>query len=82
MTYEELVTSLAERHTLPKVTVKAVVDDLVELIKDNAKIGIRIPGLGTFKQVHKDARTCRNPATGEPVAVAAKDVLKFKASKS
>jgi DNA-binding protein HU-beta len=82
MTYEELVTNLSENHELPKATMKGIVDDLVGLIKTNAKMGVRIPSLGTFKLVHKDARTCRNPATGEPVAVAAKDVLKFKASKS
>lgn len=81
MTYEETITRIAERNDLPKADVKRICESLVDVIHENALMGLRIPGLGTFKQVHKAARTCRNPATGEPVAVPAKDVLKFKPSK-
>lgn len=59
-----------------------------EIIKEAAAIiakevrtnKVIIRGFGTFKFVHKPARTCRNPATGEPVEVDAKSVIQFKAN--
>ena len=39
-------------------------------------------GFGTFKQVSRAARKCRNPKTGEAVEVPAKKTVKFKVSKS
>ena len=41
-----------------------------------------IPGLGKLVLVHRKARQGRNPATGEPVHVPAKKVLKFRIAKA
>jgi len=40
-----------------------------------------IKGFGSFKVKTRAARTARNPKTGEPLQVPAKDVLTFKAAK-
>ena len=43
--------------------------------------GIELRGFGTFKVRHRKARTGRNPRTGEPVEVPARDVPVFKPSR-
>lgn len=43
---------------------------------------IHIPGLGKFEKLAKPARTGRNPATGEPVQIAAKNAVRYVAAKS
>ena len=43
---------------------------------------IALAGFGTFKSVHKDATTGRNPATGATIKIPAKNVPKFKAAKA
>jgi DNA-binding protein HU-beta len=43
---------------------------------------IRIPGFGTFKVVHRGAADRRNPKTGEPIKVPAKDAAKFVPAKA
>ena len=43
--------------------------------------GIELRGFGTFKVRHRKARTGRNPRTGEPVEVPARDVPVFQPSR-
>ena len=43
--------------------------------------GIELRGFGTFKVRHRKARTGRNPRTGEPVEVPAREVPVFKPSR-
>jgi DNA-binding protein HU-beta len=43
---------------------------------------ISLAGFGTWKSVHKEASTGRNPATGETIKIPAKNVPKFKAAKA
>lgn len=42
----------------------------------------RLAPIGTLKKAHRAERTGRNPATGEPVKIAGKDVIKFKMAKN
>ena len=42
---------------------------------------VQLIGFGTFSVSHRDARTGRNPQTGETIQIAAKKVAKFKAGK-
>ena len=42
---------------------------------------VAIAGFGTFETRHRAARTGRNPATGESIQIAAKNVAAFKAAK-
>lgn len=42
---------------------------------------VSISGFGTFLTRHRGARTGRNPATGEAIHIAAKNIAAFKAAK-
>jgi len=43
--------------------------------------GIQLTGFGTFQTVKREARTGRNPRTGEALKIKAKNVVKFKVGK-
>lgn len=43
---------------------------------------VTMVGFGTFRRQQRDARTARNPQTGNPIQVPAKSVVRFKASKT
>lgn len=45
-------------------------------------ISVSLTGFGRFTAEHKEAHEARNPATGQKVAVPAKNVFKFKAGKA
>lgn len=59
--------------------IEAVLISIKNLATENGKLTIQ--SYGTFAVKHKPASTARNPRTGETVAVPAKDVFGFKASK-
>lgn len=83
VTLKHLAAGLSERRGLPKRDAEALaadlVDDLVAQIKTGAKV--RIAGLGVLEIKNRPAWTARNPATGEPVEVAASRKLVFRAAK-
>jgi nucleoid DNA-binding protein len=71
--------SLAEATGLTRKQIATVFDELTKFIKTGiSKKGpgvVAIPGLLKIKRVHKEAtqpRQGRNPATGEPIMIAAK----------
>ena len=73
MTKADLVERVADV-VGPRVTKKdcgLVVDAFLDAVKDAMARGdhIEIRGFGTFKVRHRNARTARNPRTGEPVEV-------------
>lgn len=72
---DNLALSRGESKAEAQRQIEAVFASLeAELISGNE---VRMPGFGCFKLVHKPARQARNPQTGEPIAVAAKTVVKF-----
>lgn len=83
VTLKHLAAGLSERQGLPKRDAEAfaaeLVDGLVAQVKTGAKV--RIAGLGVLEIKDRPARTARNPATGEPVQVAASRKLVFRAAK-
>ena len=78
-----LIDHVVELSALSKKQAALVVESIFDEILAETLAGnkVRIPGFGTFALKHKEARTARNPATGETIDVEAKDVLAFKASK-
>lgn len=58
--------------------VDAALRALVHALASGEKV--QLPGLGVLEPVVRDAATRRNPATGEPVQVPAKIVVKFRAA--
>jgi len=84
MTKSELIGQIAENAGITKSDADKAYDAVISAIMSGLKKDGNVPltGLGTFKVTHRAARTGRNPSTGETIQIAAKNVLKFKASKS
>jgi len=82
MTKSQTMAALAEATCLSKKQVGAVVEALVDLAYRQAKVGFTIPGLGKLVVVKRKARMGRNPATGQPIHIPAKTVLKFRIAKA
>ena len=59
--------------------VNTVFDTITEALADGGRVELR--GFGAFSVKHRDARTGRNPRTGEAVEVEAKAVPFFKTGK-
>ncbi len=84
MTKSELISQIAENAGISKSDADKAYDAIVSAIISGLKSDGNVPmtGLGTFKVAHRAARSGRNPSTGETIQIAAKNVLKFKASKN
>lgn len=83
MTKSEILQSLAETLGLTKKQVTEFMDAMVNLAYTETKKNgeFVIPGLGKLVKQKRDARTGRNPATGETIQIPAKTVIKFKVAK-
>lgn len=84
MTKGELVQKVAESADLTNAQAKIAVDTVFDQIVNSLKKkqDVVIVGFGTFSVVKRNARTGRNPKTGEPIKIKAKKSPKFKAGKS
>ncbi|MDX9754258.1 MAG: HU family DNA-binding protein [bacterium] len=82
MTKAQLVAHLAEKLGLTKKQVTEFFDELADVAYKEAKKGFTLPGFGKLVLVKRKARTGRNPATGEPIKIPAKTVVKFRVAKS
>ncbi|MCA0450670.1 MAG: HU family DNA-binding protein [Proteobacteria bacterium] len=83
MSKPALITAISEAAGISKKDAGAVADVLGNAISSvvNETGRLMLPGLGTLKKVHKNARVARNPRTGEEIHVAARDAIVLKASK-
>jgi integration host factor subunit beta len=84
MTRSELIAELARRNPhLMQRDVEAIIatvfDEIVAALAAGNRVELR--GFGAFSVKKRDARTGRNPRTGEAVAVSEKVVPFFKAGK-
>jgi DNA-binding protein HU-beta len=84
MTQAQIVTSLAEKCDVNKRIAKDLLDNLAELaVKETKKNGVFVvPGIGRLVKSDRKARMGRNPATGEPIKIPAKRVVKFRVAKA
>lgn len=82
MTKSQVQAALAEAVDVPKKKAAEFLDALAELAYKQAKVGFTIPGLGKLVLVNRKARMGRNPATGQPIKIPAKKVLKFRIAKA
>lgn len=81
MTKASLVEYIAEKADLTKAdatrALEAMLEGVTEGLKEEGKV--TLVGFGTFAAKKRDARTGRNPQTGEEVKIAARVVPSFKA---
>lgn len=85
MTKSELIQKLAERNPhLFLRDVEKIVDTVFDEVSDALANGDRVElrGFGAFSIKHRNARTGRNPRTGETVQVEAKRLPFFKTGKA
>lgn len=80
MTKLELIADIAERASITKAAAETALDATFASITDAIARGeeVRLPGFGTFERHHRPATEGRNPRTGEKIAVAARNVPRFK----
>ncbi|HAK89834.1 MAG TPA: integration host factor subunit beta [Nitrospiraceae bacterium] len=84
MTRSDLIEMVTERvEGLTKKQVETIVGNIFEGMKDALSQGqkIEIRGFGNFRLKQRNAKTARNPRTGEKVQVPSKRVLHFKVGK-
>jgi DNA-binding protein HU-beta len=84
MTKSQLATELAESTQVSKKAAAQFLDTLSSIAyRETKKIGeFTIPGIGKLVKQNRKARTGRNPATGEPIKIPAKTVVKFRLAKA
>jgi len=85
MTKAELVAKMAKDAGISKTAADAALKSFTASVtkalkKKNGKV--TLVGFGTFSKVRRKARKGRNPQTGDPIKIKAKNVVKFKAGKT
>jgi len=80
----EFVDAVAAKGDMSKGDAASAVDAVLEAVTDAMKDGeqVTLVGFGTFLVRKREARTGRNPRTGEPLQIAASNVPSFKAGKA
>lgn len=81
---EQLISDLAEAVDAPKAQVRALLEQLSEIVSDALENSdeITLPGIGKLKVSERPARTGRNPQTGKAIEIAAKKVIKLVPAKA
>ncbi|MEZ5308442.1 MAG: HU family DNA-binding protein [Pyrinomonadaceae bacterium] len=84
MTQTEIVAKMADSNGMSKAQAKEFFNSLAELAKKEVKKNgeFTIPGFGKLVKTRRKARSGRNPATGEPIKIAAKTTVKFRIGKA
>lgn len=81
MNKAELIDAIASGAELTKADAKKALDSFIKSTTGALKKGNRVAlvGFGSFSVAKRNARTGRNPQTGKPITIKAKNVVKFKA---
>jgi DNA-binding protein HU-beta len=84
MTQTQLIRSLAESCEVNNKAAKRMLEELAAVaIRETKRTGVFVlPGIGRLVRVDRKARMGRNPATGEPIKIPAKKVVKFRLAKA
>lgn len=80
MTKKELIKFVTQSTDNTIKDTEEIVDEFINYVKNSLvqHEDVVIHGFGTFKTKLRDARTARNPQTGETIEVPAKYALTFK----
>ncbi|MBM3832949.1 MAG: HU family DNA-binding protein [Verrucomicrobia bacterium] len=82
LTKSQIAAAIAEKTGVTKKNAAETLDYIAELAYKNAKNSFTLPGLGKLVLVNRKARVGRNPATGQPINIPAKKVVKFRVAKA
>ena len=80
MNKSRLVREVSRRTGAEPAQVASILDALLDAIRDTVAKGERVAlsGFGAFERVRRNPRTGRNPHTGEPVKIPARNVPAFR----
>jgi DNA-binding protein HU-beta len=83
MTRTQMVRHLAQRCEVNNKVAQQFLDELAKIaLQEIKKNGLFVlPGLGRLVKSNRKARMGRNPATGQPIQIPAKTVVKFRVAK-
>ena len=84
MTKAELIEQMAMDAKISKVAAAAALDSFMTNVTNALKKKdgkVTLVGFGTFAKVRRKARKGRNPQTGEPLKIKARNAVTFKAGK-
>ena len=84
MNKSELIAAVAEQAALSKKDAEKAVNAVISVITNDLVEGnkVQLVGFGTFEVRAREARTGKNPRTGEKIEIAASKVPAFKAGKA
>jgi DNA-binding protein HU-beta len=84
LTKAQIVSYFAKKFDLSKKVAASVIDEMATLaVTETKKAGaFTFPGVGKLVMVKRKARVGRNPATGEPINIPAKTVVKMRVAKA
>jgi DNA-binding protein HU-beta len=79
----DLIEKIVSEVNVTKADAARVVESVIDGITQSLKKGERttISGFGTFSVSKRKARVGRNPQTGEPISIPARQVARFTAGK-
>ena len=83
MSKTQLINKVAEKVGIKKRQVRAVINSMIESIKEALERGekVAIVGFGTFALANRAAREGRNPKTVETLRIPEKKVVRFRPGK-
>jgi DNA-binding protein HU-beta len=85
MNKSDLIQHIAKDAQIPTSAARKALHSLLNGIREDLKNEngkATLSGFGTFRNVQRKARRVRNPLTGEPIRIAARNVVKFKPGKN
>ncbi len=84
LTKSQIVSYVSKKFDLSKKLAGAIIDEMAALaVAETKKAGaFTFPGIGKLVLVKRKARVGRNPATGEPINIPAKTVVKMRVAKA
>ncbi|MGA2959393.1 MAG: HU family DNA-binding protein [Thermodesulfobacteriota bacterium] len=84
MTKSQIVSYFAGKFELTKKTASGILDEVAALaVSETKKTGsFTLPGIGKLVLLKRKARMGRNPATGEPLRIPAKTVVRMRIAKA
>ena len=84
LTKAQIVSYFAKKFDLPKKVASSVIDEMAALAIAETKkaAAFTFPGIGKLVLFKRKARMGRNPATGEPINIPAKTVVKMRVAKA
>jgi len=75
----DLIQQLVDEHRYTKSAATDIVDGFTDVVVENLRNGnnVSIYGFGKFEALERQARSCPNPQTGEPIEIPAHFVPRF-----